>query len=109
MLNYSGVSGLASDEDVELKFAGEIHASVSDDDEATEEDVSKGTYTVEEAVEKLGIGWFQFRLWGITGLFSVSFGQYFYYISERYSTEEIHFKVLNQFLKDTQKIWYINI
>ncbi|XP_052802513.1 putative transporter SVOPL isoform X2 [Mya arenaria] len=31
-----------------------------------------GTFTVEEAVEQLGIGWFQFQLWAITGLFSVA-------------------------------------
>ena len=30
---------------------------------------------MEEAVEALGVGWFQVRLWVITGLFGVSSGR----------------------------------
>ena len=55
-----------NDDEGNIEILSSNHGDGEDD-----EDDGSPTYTVEEAVEKIGIGWFQFRLWGITGLFSV--------------------------------------
>jgi hypothetical protein len=53
---------------VELSTRQILREEEVDDDRDND---GEETYTVEDAVEKLGLGWFQFRLWAITGLFSV--------------------------------------
>ncbi|KAH3736462.1 hypothetical protein DPMN_043030 [Dreissena polymorpha] len=49
--------------DIRTRLPGERRRSSCDADRK---------FTVEEAVEVLGVGWFQFRLWAITGLFSMA-------------------------------------
>ena len=64
------MTSLGDEDDIEIRFLNGRHHHGDDDDEDTSRD-KKQTYTVEEAVEELGIGWFQVRLFVITGLFSV--------------------------------------
>lgn len=67
---YTRVSAHSTDEDdVELRVRSR---EGSDDDVNDKTKSPEGTYTVEEALEKMGIGWFQFRLWAITGLFAAA-------------------------------------
>ncbi|KAL4224242.1 hypothetical protein ACF0H5_017695 [Mactra antiquata] len=70
---FTKVSAVQStDEDeLEIRFSNtDRNHTESDDNDGRDDSVP--TYTVEEAVEKLGVGWFQFRLWAITGLFSAA-------------------------------------
>ncbi|XP_053375836.1 putative transporter SVOPL isoform X2 [Mercenaria mercenaria] len=66
---FTKISGNHSEED---NYNVDITTLTDDADFKEEDDNDDETYTVEEAVEKLGIGWFQFRLWSITGLFSAA-------------------------------------
>ena len=43
------------------------------EEEEESEQTEGATFTVEEAVEKIGFGWFQIKLFLVCGLFSVSF------------------------------------
>ncbi|XP_060563104.1 synaptic vesicle 2-related protein-like isoform X2 [Ruditapes philippinarum] len=66
------ISGVNSDDDeynVELSTRQILREEEADEDRDND---GEETYTVEDAVEKLGLGWFQFRLWAITGLFSAA-------------------------------------
>lgn len=58
-----------TDSDDEVLF--EMHYTEEQEDDGKKEK-AKDTFTVEEAVESIGIGWFQLRLFVVCGIITVS-------------------------------------